>query len=90
MTGGLLAVTFALLGAALLLAVWRLMIGPSLPDRIVALELIASITVGIIAAYAVHTRVSPLLDVAVVLALTGFLAGTAFALYVQRAGEPHD
>lgn len=79
--------TYAILALALLFAVLRLLRGPSVADRIVALELVASVTVGIIAAYAVFERVESALDVALVLALTGFLATIALSRYLERRGD---
>ncbi len=69
---------------AFVLAFVRLIRGPTLPDRVVALDLMAAIAIGFIAAYAVHTEEKFLLDVATVVALISFLATVAFAYYVQR------
>lgn len=69
---------------AMPLAFLRLLRGPSMSDRVVALELLASLTVGIIAAFAVASDEPAILDVAMVLALTGFLATVAFSRYIER------
>lgn len=76
------------LSGALALALWRLMRGPTLPDRIVALELIATLLVGIVALISIGTRQPIFLDVAIVLALVGFLGAVAFARFLARgAGQ---
>lgn len=80
--------TLSMLGLAALLAFLRLVRGPSLLDRVVALDLISTIAVGMIAVYAVHTREQVFLLVAVVLALIAFLGTVAFAYYIQRGGSP--
>ena len=54
---------------ALFLAFVRLVRGPSLPDRVVALELSGTIVVGIIAVQSILTDQRALLDVAIGLAL---------------------
>ncbi|MAY26982.1 MAG: pH regulation protein F [Polycyclovorans sp.] len=78
-------VIFGLLLLALMLSSLRLVIGPSAADRVVALEVIASIMIGMLATYAVFYRVPQALDVAMVLALTGFLAAIGVSRYlVQR------
>lgn len=64
----------------------RLVRGPSLPDRVVALDLIGTLSIGVIAAYAIALNDPIFLDVAVVLALISFLGTIAFAFYVQRRG----
>ncbi len=79
-----LNVVYAMLSAALFLAFVRLARGPSLPDRVVALDLTAVIAVGIIAAYAIDVRQRAFLDAALVVALIGFLGTVAFARYVER------
>jgi multicomponent Na+:H+ antiporter subunit F len=69
---------------AFVLAFIRLLRGPSLPDRVVALDLMVVIGIGFIAAYAIETEKSVFVDVATVVALIGFLATVAFAYHVRR------
>lgn len=83
-------VSYVLLSAALLLSGVRLVIGPSLADRVVALELFASLTLGVIGVYAVASGRTAFLDVAMVLALTAFLAAIAFARYLEKRGAGDD
>jgi multisubunit Na+/H+ antiporter MnhF subunit len=77
----------ATLGVALLLAVARLVKGPTLPDRIVAMDLMGVLVVGLIVVLAASTDVRATLDAAVVIALIGFVGTIAYATYVQR-GHP--
>ncbi len=81
---------YILLSAALIFAFIRLVEGPSLPDRVVALELLASLTVGFIGVYVLVSGATPFLDVAMVLALTAFLAAIAFARYLEKGGHRED
>jgi multicomponent Na+:H+ antiporter subunit F len=69
---------------AMFLAFWRLLRGPTLPDRVVALDLIALQSVGFIAIYDIVTNDTVFLDVAIVLGLVAFLGTVAFARYVER------
>ncbi len=73
-----------ILAIAMILALVRLLIGPSLPDRVVALDLMTSLGIGTIATYAIATEQAALLDVAIVLALVSFLGTVAFAYYIER------
>ena len=75
------------LGAALLGAVVRLVRGPTLPDRIVAMDLIGVLVIGLIVVLAASTDVPATLDAAIVIALIGFVGTVAYATYVQR-GHP--
>lgn len=74
--------TLALAGA---IALIRLLRGPSLPDRVIALDLLATICIGIIAVYGGVTNQPAFLDVALVVALLSFLGTAAFARYVERS-----
>jgi multicomponent Na+:H+ antiporter subunit F len=77
-------IALALLSSALFVAFFRLARGPSLPDRVVALDLISTISVAIIAVYTIITDTPVLLDVAIVLALIAFLGTVAFARYLEK------
>ena len=78
----------ALLGGALLLTVGRLLRGPTLPDRVVALDLISTLVVGIICMCALVFDQPVYLRDALVLAVVSFLGTVAFAYYVARGGKP--
>ena len=80
-------ITLVTLSLALLLAFIRLVTGPTLPDRIVAMDLFGVLVVGLIVVLAGSSRVHATLDAALVIALVGFLATIAYATYVER-GDP--
>lgn len=71
-------------GVALLLALIRLIRGPSLSDRVVALDFIATCMIGMIVVDAIKSGESYFLSVAIVAALVGFVGSVAFALYIQK------
>jgi multicomponent Na+:H+ antiporter subunit F len=79
--------TLVTLGVAVLLAFIRLVKGPTLPDRIVAMDLLGMLVVGLIVVLAGRSRVPATLDAAIVIALIGFLGTIAYATYVER-GDP--
>lgn len=81
-------ICFAMLCLAMLLAFVRLTIGPTVADRVVALDLLAIISVGMIIVYDVATSLPVFLDAAIVLALVGFAATIAFAKYLEQRGRP--
>jgi len=88
------SIVLGLLTASLFLALRRLVLGPSLPDRVVALDLMSMLSVGILATYAIAAGQPALLDVALAIALVSFLATVGFARYTERAarspgGRPH-
>ena len=75
------------LSAAVLMAVVRLIRGPTLPDRVVAMDLIGVLVVGLIVVLAASTGVRATLDAAIVIALIAFVATVAYATYIER-GHP--
>ena len=80
-------ITLVLMGLALLVAFVRLVKGPTLPDRIIAMDLFGVLVVGIIVVLAASTGVRATLDAAIVIALIGFVGTVAYATYVER-GDP--
>ena len=81
-----ISICFIMLSVALVLAFTRLVRGPSLPDRVVALDLIGIISVGVIILHGLATETAVLFDAAIVLALVSFAGTIAFAKYFERSG----
>jgi multicomponent Na+:H+ antiporter subunit F len=80
-------VAMGMIGLSMFLTFVRLVLGPTLPDRVVALDLMGVLAVGMLAAYDVAANQPVLLDPAAVLALVGFLGTVAFARYLERRGH---
>lgn len=83
-------IALILLGLALLISVIRVIIGPTLADRVLALDLLTVIAMGFVGAVAIRTGLTLYLDIAIGLALLGFLATIAFTRYMlsrHRDGE---
>jgi multicomponent Na+:H+ antiporter subunit F len=76
-----------MMSLAALMVFIRLVRGPDLPDRVVALDLLTNIGIGIIAAYAIATDTGALIDVAIILALIAFLGTIAFAYFIEQRVE---
>lgn len=74
------------LSAAFFLTVYRVVVGPTLPDRIVALDMLVGIAIGFIAVIAIRTGFNLYVDIAIALGLVGFLATVAFARFVLSRG----
>ncbi len=82
------ATGFALvfLSVALLVTVWRIIRGPTLPDRVLGLDMLVAIAIGLIAVVAIRTGFNLYIDIAIALGLVGFLATIAFARFVLARG----
>ena len=75
-------ICFGLLGLAVLATVIRIVRGPTLADRILGLDTITILAVGLIGTFAVRTGLHLYVDIAVGVALVGFLSTIAFARYL--------
>lgn len=76
--------SLGVLALSILIAIIRLVRGPSLPDRVVAVDLVGMLAAGMIGALAIYAGNGVFIDVAIVLALISFLATVAIARYIER------
>ena len=68
-----------ILSAALLLCVWRVIRGPSLPDRVLALDMLVAVAIGYIAVIGIRTGYALYVDIAIALGLA------TYPLYLTHA-----
>lgn len=83
-------IAFAVLGLSFLLTVLRVLKGPTLPDRILALDMLVAVGIGFIAVTGIASGVMFNVDIAIALGLVGFLATIAFARFVLVHGKKAD
>jgi multicomponent Na+:H+ antiporter subunit F len=81
-------IAFAILGLGLLATVVRIILGPTLADRILGLDTLTTLGIGLIAVFAVRSGFHLYVDIAVALALLGFISTVAFARYLLSRGSP--
>ena len=79
-----IGVVLLMLTVAALLAFVRVVRGPTLPDRVVAIDLVGVLIVGVIVVGAAATGEQAFLDVAIVVALISFVGTVAYARYVEK------
>lgn len=75
-----------ILGISFLLTVYRVVKGPTLPDRVLSLDMLVGIAIGFIAVIAIRTGYTLYIDIAISLGLVGFLATVAFARFILARG----
>jgi multicomponent Na+:H+ antiporter subunit F len=80
-------IALTLLALAAALTFIRLAKGPTLPDRVIAIDLIGVLMVCILAVMAGVTAEQAFLDVAMVVALISFVGTVAYARYIEREGS---
>ncbi|MDN2566363.1 cation:proton antiporter [Aquibium sp. A9E412] len=76
-------IALAVLSLSFLLTVIRVMVGPSLPDRVLGLDMLVIIAIGFIAVLGIRTGFTLYIDIAIALGLVGFLATVAFARFIM-------
>lgn len=79
-----LQISFLMVMLSLALAFVRLARGPRLGDRVVALDMMTTLIIAVCGIVAIRSGGASFLDVALVLALVGFLATVALARYAER------
>ncbi len=72
---------------AMVIVLMRLLKGPEIADRVIALDLLITIGVGFIAVFSIITNTSNFLDVSMILALIAFLSTVAFAYYLYKSNK---
>lgn len=84
-------VALILVTASIVLAFVRVLRGPSLPDRVMALDMIGLMAVSVIVLTAIVSDEPVLMDAAIALALISFLGTLAFARFIeQRERDEHE
>lgn len=74
----------AVLAISMILSAWRLVHGPSIPDRVIAFDTLTIHVVGLVAMFVLVVGEELLLDVVTVVAVLGFLATVALARYIEE------
>ncbi len=77
-------VIIPILSFSTLLVFIRFLKGPNLSDRVIALDLMITIGIGIIAIYSITNDKATFLDIAMILALIAFLGTVAFSYYLEK------
>ena len=76
--------------AAFIVTVARVILGPTLPDRVLALDALVSIAIGFIAVIGIKTGFALYVDIAIALGLVGFLATVALARFTLVRGKTEE
>ncbi|MCW5877779.1 MAG: pesticidal protein Cry22Aa [Anaerolineales bacterium] len=76
-----------MLTVSLALGFVRLNLGPDVPNRTVAFDLITLHAVGMVALIAIRHNAPMLLDIALVAAVLGFLGTMLLARYIEESDE---
>lgn len=82
------SVCMVLLCLAMFVSVYRVVKGPTLPDRVIALDLLGTFLVGSVCILVILTHQPEVLMVGVLMGIILFLGTAAFAKYLERRAKP--
>ncbi len=74
----------AMAAAIVFVRLWK---GPSLPDRVIATDLLGTLTVGLLVVGASASGQRAFMDAAIIIALIAFVSNIAYARFIERKGQ---
>ncbi len=83
----ILTVVIIVLATSAILVLYRFIKGPTLPDRVSAIDLITTIAIAIIVVFSLLWDSPNFFDVAMVLALISFLGSMSYAFYLIKRNK---
>jgi len=84
MIGYALAIAFGSIGVAFLLALFRLLAGPTRGDRILALDTMVINAIALIVLFGIHRSSTTYFEAALLLAMVGFVGTVAYCKFLLR------
>ncbi|GEK34687.1 Na(+)/H(+) antiporter subunit F1 [Kurthia sibirica] len=73
-----------LISLALIGLVYRLVKGPSAPDRVIALDSIGVSVIALVGLFSIYVETSFYIDIALLLAILSFIGTIAFSKFIEK------
>ena len=83
----ILSVVIIVLVVSAILVLYRFLKGPTLPDRVTAIDLITTMVIAIIVVFSILWDSPNFFDVAMVLSLISFLGSISYAFYLTKRNK---
>ncbi|MGN7410114.1 Na(+)/H(+) antiporter subunit F1 [Sporosarcina sp. SAFN-010] len=80
----MLAISVVLFAITIAIAVLRLIIGPSMPDRVIAMDVVGVNLIAMIGVVSVVYGTKAYLEVILILGILSFISTIAFSKYIER------
>jgi len=77
-------IALSLVILALVLNIWRVVIGPDTPDRILALDTLYINSIALLVLLGIHMASAVYFEAALLIAMIGFIGTTALCKYLLR------
>lgn len=87
MIGPAADIAFIVLAVSLAFCFYRLIIGPTLPDRVVAMDTISTVIIAMIAVYCMKENNAIFYDAILVLSILGFVGTVSMAKFLGKGGR---
>lgn len=84
MIEAILYTALTLFGVAIMIALYRIIFGPSLPDRVISLDIIGVNLVSGIAIISILLQTKAFLEVILIIGILAFISTIAFAKFIER------
>jgi len=79
-----IGIAMYVVGLAMLLALWRLLRGPTVPDRILALDTLNVTAIAELMLLGMHLQTAVYFEAALIIAMLGFVSTVVLSKYVMR------
>lgn len=80
----ILAISLTLFGIAIVITFIRILIGPTFPDRVIAMDVIGVNLISAIAIVSILFKTRAFLDVILVLGILAFISTISFSKFIER------
>jgi multicomponent Na+:H+ antiporter subunit F len=80
----ILILSLILLSVSIMASLYRVIIGPSMPDRVIALDTIGINIIGIIGILSIMFRVQAYLEIILLIGILAFIGTIAFSKFIER------
>ena len=80
-------IVFSVMTLLSFVAVYRVVMGPTMPDRMLALDLMGANVIGLIIVYSMMNNQPIFIDVVILLSMLSFFGSVAFAYYLEKKGQ---
>ncbi len=84
MIGNVLIAVMCVIGIALILNLWALIRGPSLPDRLLALDTMYINSIALLLSYGIYSASQLYFEAALLIAMLGFVSTVAVCKFLLR------
>ncbi|GAA0354079.1 Na(+)/H(+) antiporter subunit F1 [Bacillus horti] len=80
----IVVVSMILLAISVLACLFRVIKGPSMPDRIIALDTIGINIIGLVALLSIHLKTQAFFEIILLIGILAFIGTVAFSKYIER------